>query len=343
LLSPTNNSNNNNNNSSIPPLSFPLPTSPSPKLPKLSNTKITLAIDLDETLMHSREKSIYKEASPAWAPPPDFCEVVPDNRSAELYQTWVRPHVGVFLRTVSQWFNVVLFTASQRAYAEIMLARIDSNRYVKRIYSRADCTATKGGAAALFHQPAATSLNNEKRNQQSNNKKLPSYVKDLRRLVGGGAQQQHPQKIIPTTTVVGGGGGADVNSSNNNNLNNTNSNNQLLSRVLLLDNYPDVFVQPTNGLSISSFLPIESCEKCDCRNRIGGGSSSSSSINNEVIMGSNNLVNNNTKNQQQQQQQHHRCAAVTDTALLDLLPVLEAIAHLNDVRGVLQYRKNFST
>ena len=113
---------------------------------------------------------------------------------------------------------------------------------------------------------------------------------------------------------------------------------QLLSRVLLLDNYPDVFVQPSNGLSISSFLPIESCEKCDCRNRKNNSSSHHHHHHNTTTNSTHQQSSNNKNNNN-----HHVCAAVTDTALLDLLPILEAISHLGDVRGVLQHRKNFST
>lgn len=128
----------------LPPLSPAMRNRRSP-LPKklLSAPKITLALDLDETLVH--------------------CSVQPIER-AELtfkvafngldYEVYVRtrPHMKEFLETVSQWFEVVIFTASQKVYADKLLDILDpSKTLIKYRIFRDSCVCVDGNYLKDLH------------------------------------------------------------------------------------------------------------------------------------------------------------------------------------------------
>lgn len=101
-----------------------------------SAPRVTLALDLDETLVH--------------------CSVQP-LENAELtftvsfnqldYQVYVRtrPYLLHFLQTVSQWFEVIIFTASQKVYADKLLDILDPQRqYIKHRVFREACVCVQG-------------------------------------------------------------------------------------------------------------------------------------------------------------------------------------------------------
>lgn len=128
----------------LPPLSPAMRNRRSP-LPKksLSAPKITLALDLDETLVH--------------------CSVQPIER-AELtfkvafngmdYEVYVRtrPHMKEFLETVSQWFEVIIFTASQKVYADKLLNILDpQGTYIKYRVFRDSCVCVDGNYLKDLH------------------------------------------------------------------------------------------------------------------------------------------------------------------------------------------------
>ena len=128
----------------LPPLSPAMRNRRSP-LPKksLSAPKITLALDLDETLVH--------------------CSVQPIER-AELtfkvafngmdYEVYVRtrPHMKEFLETVSQWFEVIIFTASQKVYADKLLNILDpQGTFIKYRVFRDSCVCIDGNYLKDLH------------------------------------------------------------------------------------------------------------------------------------------------------------------------------------------------
>jgi hypothetical protein len=84
----------------VPPFLGPLP----------ENLGYTLALDLDETLIH------YSEMKEAY---------------------YVRPGVTEFLKELSEYYQLVLFTASVRKYADWIVDQIDPNGYIShRLYRR---------------------------------------------------------------------------------------------------------------------------------------------------------------------------------------------------------------
>eukprot|EP01035_Chromulina_nebulosa_P039454 gene39454-53344_t len=78
-------------------------------LPPAHGERLTLALDLDETLVHCTVDPIEK---------PDL--VFPVSFNGSLYQVYVRkrPYLDYFLETVTKSFEVVVFTASQKVYAD---------------------------------------------------------------------------------------------------------------------------------------------------------------------------------------------------------------------------------
>ncbi|KAJ6237103.1 scp1-like small phosphatase 4-related [Anaeramoeba flamelloides] len=81
--------------------------------------KITLCLDLDETLISSsfQEPENY-----------DFSCTIEDV--GETYQVYVkkRPFLDYFLERVSKMFEVVIFTASRKCYADKILDRLDPQK-----------------------------------------------------------------------------------------------------------------------------------------------------------------------------------------------------------------------
>ncbi|RNE99211.1 putative CTD nuclear envelope phosphatase 1A-like [Trypanosoma rangeli] len=71
--------------------------------------------------------------------PPTFSEVIPTATGAELFFIWERPHLHLFLRTLAKLFNLALFTSSTKPYADSILRRLDPERLIKRRYYRHHC------------------------------------------------------------------------------------------------------------------------------------------------------------------------------------------------------------
>ena len=84
-----------------------------PFLPKLDTKryKYTLVLDLDETLVHyiEEENSAYVQ---------------------------VRPYAEYFLKELSKFFEIVLFTAAEEDYTDIVLKELNKNKYINHILCR---------------------------------------------------------------------------------------------------------------------------------------------------------------------------------------------------------------
>ncbi|KAJ1990189.1 Nuclear envelope morphology protein 1, partial [Dimargaris cristalligena] len=94
--------------------------------------KKTLVLDLDETLIHGTllcSSGSYHQ----------LVEVVVDNVSC-LYYIYKRPHVDYFLKKVSEWYNIVIYTASIVEYADPVIDALDPNgTMIQRRYFRESC------------------------------------------------------------------------------------------------------------------------------------------------------------------------------------------------------------
>jgi len=108
---------------SLPCYSLVVPN-PSEKicLPPKSSTdpRISLVLDLDETLVHCTVEPIS-----------DANMIFPVNFHGMDYTVYVRlrPHLKEFLEAIRGKYEVIVFTASQQAYADALLNRIDPRKY----------------------------------------------------------------------------------------------------------------------------------------------------------------------------------------------------------------------
>ncbi|KAI9591344.1 NLI interacting factor-like phosphatase-domain-containing protein [Syncephalis fuscata] len=106
-------------------------TRPTTRIIQLPARK-TLVLDLDETLVHADQHGGSRVDH--------VVEVVMDGY-AQLYFIGKRPHTDYFLRKVSQWYELVVFTASLPEYADPVIDWLDPDAcYFKRRLFRSDCT-----------------------------------------------------------------------------------------------------------------------------------------------------------------------------------------------------------
>ena len=97
--------------------------------------RITLVLDLDETLVHSELGQL---------PSHDLTFKIRLNH--QLYNIYVayRPGLFNFLEAVCSAFEVVIFTASMRAYAEQVLRALDPQYRLKFKFYRDSCIEVQG-------------------------------------------------------------------------------------------------------------------------------------------------------------------------------------------------------
>ena len=111
--------------STLPPLHECVPSDREPVLPRKARKGPlnTLVLDLDETLVHSTLEGAHAA---------DFSFPVHFNNQQHTVNVRRRPALEAFLRRVAELFEVVIFTASQRVYAEQLLDIIDPGNEVFR-------------------------------------------------------------------------------------------------------------------------------------------------------------------------------------------------------------------
>ena len=99
--------------------------------------KKTLILDLDETLVHSSFKPIcydnicYK--------PDIFLNINFRGNSHSVY-VLKRPFVHEFLKEMNKIYNIVIFTASIKEYANPLLDKLDTEKIIKKRLFREDCS-----------------------------------------------------------------------------------------------------------------------------------------------------------------------------------------------------------
>mmetsp|Transcript_48269 Transcript_48269/g.121508 ORF Transcript_48269/g.121508 Transcript_48269/m.121508 type:complete len:243 (-) Transcript_48269:142-870(-) len=115
----------------------PLRTVAIPVFTAYERRRKTLILDLDETLVHS---TIYPTHEC------DFNVSVEIDGNMFVFYVFKRPHVDFFLKKVSTWFKVVIFTASLRSYAEPVIQKLDKYKSASAHYFRESCTPLENGA-----------------------------------------------------------------------------------------------------------------------------------------------------------------------------------------------------
>ncbi|KAH3759116.1 nuclear lim interactor-interacting protein [Pelomyxa schiedti] len=135
-----------------------------PKMP--GSPKVTLVLDMDETLVHCSTQPLppsITTAAPAFefdlsidgsgiaslitnvnTLQPQILEANSDSNITHVY-VYTRPHLETFLREVAHLFEVVVFTASQRVYAETVVNNIDpDHEFIKHQVFRPHCVNAEG-------------------------------------------------------------------------------------------------------------------------------------------------------------------------------------------------------
>ena len=121
---------------SLPEYQYVADLCPPPALPpkEAGSPKYTLVVDMDETLLHC---DVDLEASKL-APHHTF-EVTHQGKHFVIH-AWLRPGLMDFLEKIAGQFEVVIFTASQSAYANVILDILDpDNRFFQHRLFRESC------------------------------------------------------------------------------------------------------------------------------------------------------------------------------------------------------------
>ncbi|CAH6786064.1 CTD nuclear envelope phosphatase 1 [Phodopus roborovskii] len=121
-----------------------LPLSPLSRNRLAQVKKKILVLDLDETLIHSHHDGVLRPTVRPGTPPDFILKVVIDKHPVRFF-VHKRPHVDFFLEVVSQWYELVVFTASMEIYGSAVADKLDNSRSIlKRRYYRQHCTLELG-------------------------------------------------------------------------------------------------------------------------------------------------------------------------------------------------------
>ncbi len=123
----------------LPPLEQCVPKRRKTVLPtkKKGEPKNTLVLDLDETLVHSNLED--EDGTP------DFTFPVRFNNETHVVNVRIRPYLEEFMKRVSKKFEVVIFTASQKVYADKLLDHLDPEHvYFSHRLFRDSCVLVEG-------------------------------------------------------------------------------------------------------------------------------------------------------------------------------------------------------
>jgi len=116
------------------------------------NGRYTLILDLDETLVHTT-----RLVNPACESADCRLEIF-NNRQCRRFYVFKRPFLSEFLDIASQSFEIVIFTASVRQYADPLIDILDSNKVVSRRYFRNSCIDRDGAFVKDLSRVAPRSL-----------------------------------------------------------------------------------------------------------------------------------------------------------------------------------------
>ncbi|KAF8570278.1 hypothetical protein P879_02894 [Paragonimus westermani] len=121
-----------------------VPLSPLSKYRLCTLRRKVMVLDLDETLIHSVHDGILR---PTVRPgtPPDFVLKVDIDHHPVRFSVHKRPHVDFFLNVISQWYELVIYTASLEIYGAGVTEQLDNGRRIlQRRFYRQHCTYDNG-------------------------------------------------------------------------------------------------------------------------------------------------------------------------------------------------------
>lgn len=114
--------------------------------------KLTVVLDMDETLLHSKFQGIdYRQAefrAVATATKPSFQVTLPPDDfgqyPAEVVKVYERPHLRKFLAHISERYEPILFTAALPVYADPVLDEVDPGGVLRHRLYRSSCVPFAG-------------------------------------------------------------------------------------------------------------------------------------------------------------------------------------------------------
>ena len=109
---------------------------------EIKNNKKTLILDLDETLVHSSFKPI--NYNNILHKPDIFLSIYFRNNNHNVF-VLKRPYVHEFLKEMNKFYNIVIFTASVKEYANPLLDTLDTEKVIKKRLFREDCCIGPNG------------------------------------------------------------------------------------------------------------------------------------------------------------------------------------------------------
>lgn len=87
-------------------------------------------LDLDETLVHT---------TTTMTPNYDFRVEIHNKKCTKIFYVLKRPYLDLFLSKMSQYYELVVFTASIRRYADAVIDLVDTGNLITRRYFRQSC------------------------------------------------------------------------------------------------------------------------------------------------------------------------------------------------------------
>lgn len=109
--------------------------------------KMTLILDLDETLIHSAPHPMdpVRTHGGTVVKHDLRVDIRTNHGPPKTFLVWKRPHLDVFLREVSRLYEVVVFTAGQQRYASPLIDLVDLNCVIRRRFFRDACQSAGNG------------------------------------------------------------------------------------------------------------------------------------------------------------------------------------------------------
>ena len=112
------------------------------KINKSKKTKKTLILDLDETLVHSSFYPFNSDDEENKSTSDIFFTILFNKKYYDVY-VLLRPYFNEFIEKMDKIFNIYIFTASIKEYAEPLLIKLDKKNIIKKKLFRESCTLSE--------------------------------------------------------------------------------------------------------------------------------------------------------------------------------------------------------